>query len=84
MNFPDFDDRLKEQIQDVGLPANTEYCEVHKGTTPNGGDYSVAYFYDKEHKPCKRKDAKFVNIIEYSKSGDRVNEAYATIGQEIG
>ena len=80
MNFTNFKERLNEQLPNTGIPTNKEHCEVHKGTTPNGGVYSVSYFFDKNSKPCKKAEAKFVNVVEFSKDGNRINEAYTTIG----
>lgn len=76
MNFKNFKARLKEQIEP---PKNNDFSEVHYSKTPNGGDYSVAYFYDKEGNPCKKEDASYLNIIEYTKDGRRINETYGFI-----
>ena len=40
----------------------------------------ITYFYDKNHRPCRKKEAKFVNTVEYTKEGYRVNETYGIIG----
>lgn len=50
--------------------------ERHDGPTPNGGAYSIAYFYDKNRTPCEKEKAKYINIVEYSKDGRRLNEVY--------
>lgn len=55
------------------------YTETHYGRTPNGGDYSIAYYYDKDGNPCRKNEASAVNIIEYSKEGHRINENYAQL-----
>lgn len=56
------------------------FCEKKEGATPNGGDYSVAYYYDKDGNPCLKEQANAVNIIEYSNSGERINETYGLLG----
>ena len=43
------------------------------GPTPNGGDYAVAYYYDKMHRPCKKQDAFSKVIVEYKNNGEYVN-----------
>ena len=61
-------------------PVDDEFCESHVHPTPNGGDYSTAYFYDKDGNPCRREEATYMNIVEYKKGGERVNESYGEIG----
>lgn len=58
--------------------ANTERIE---GKTPSGGDYSIAYYYDAQRNPCSKHKAVFVNIVEYTKAGNRVNECYGRLGE---
>lgn len=70
---------LKLADKQEGIPESTDVTEVHKGKTPNGGDYSVAHFYDAGGNPCKRDVAKRINIVEYTKDGVRVNECYVSI-----
>ena len=55
------------------------YTERHDNPTPSGGDYSVAFYYDKNGEPCKKEDAVRVNVVEYKKGGIRINEVYATL-----
>lgn len=61
-------------------PVDDEFCESHINPTPNGGDYSTAYFYDAEGRPCKKADAAYMNIVEYKRGGIRVNESYGEMG----
>ena len=37
----------KEQVFDA------RFCEREEGKTPNGGDYSVAYYYDEDGNPVE-------------------------------
>ena len=60
----------KEQVFDA------RFCEREEGKTPNGGDYSVAYYYDEDGNPCKKNKAASIHIVEYSKDGCRINETY--------
>lgn len=60
----------------------TEFSEKHDGPTPNGGAFSVGYFYDKNHKPCHRENARFINIIEYDENGIYINETAALFGSD--
>ena len=66
----------------IQIPKDTEFTETHKGPTPSGGVYSTAYFYDEDGCPCKREEASFMNIVEYSAEGARINEHYGMIGRE--
>ncbi len=43
--------------------------------TPNGGDYSIAYYYN-DNGPCEKDKATRMNIVEYKKGGIRINEHY--------
>ncbi|MCQ2259033.1 MAG: hypothetical protein MJZ41_13750 [Bacteroidaceae bacterium] len=38
--------------------------------TPNGGAYSIAYFYDADGNPCDKSHCTKIEIIEFSDSGD--------------
>ena len=60
--------------------ADPRFTERHDGTTPLGGDYSIAYYYDADHKPCEKAKAKFMNIVIYDKHGRRINEVYGKLG----
>lgn len=64
----------------IQIPEDTEFTETHKGPTPSGGAYSTAYFYDGDGCPCKREEASFMNIVEYSAEGVRINEHYGMMG----
>lgn len=65
----------------IQIPKDTEFTETHKGPTPSGGAYSTAYFYDEDGYPCKREEASFMNIVEYSAEGVRINEHYGMKGK---
>lgn len=60
-------------------PPDPRFTERHEGKTPLGGDYSIAYFYDADHNPCVKAEAKYANIVIYDKSGRRVNEVYGDL-----
>lgn len=57
-------------------PEENEYMEIHWGTTPIGGDFSIAYFFDKDNRHCTRENMAYMNIVIYNKDGTRVNEVY--------
>ena len=63
----------------IKLPASSPFYEVHLAPTPNGGAYSIGYFYDKNHQPCKKEIAKFLNIVEYDENNNRINECYGIL-----
>ncbi len=51
--------------------------------TPNGGDYSIGYFYDKDRQPCDKTDAMYIDIVEYAKDGTRINETHGYIASGL-
>lgn len=54
--------------------------EIHKGKTPNGGDYSELWYLDKNGQTAKNMaDAKQCKVCEYKNSGELVYETYAFI-----
>ena len=57
------------------------FTERQDGATPMGGDYSIAYYYDADHNPCVKKEAKYVNIVIYNNDGSRVDEVHGTLGE---
>ena len=57
---------------------DTRFTERHDSPTPNGGDYSIAYYYNDDG-PCDKKEATRVNIVEYKKGGIRINEVYGML-----
>ena len=62
------------------LAPDPRFTERQDEPTPSGGDYSIAYFYDVERRPCKRENAEYINIIEYKNDGTRINETYLVLG----
>ena len=57
------------------------YTERHDNPTPSGGDYSVAFYYDENHNPCTREEVWYINIVEYTAEGARINEHYGMTGR---
>ena len=55
------------------------YCERHEGPTPNGGAYSEAHYYDSKRLLCPPCEAMYINIVEYSAKGRRINETYGLV-----
>ncbi len=68
-----------EPAEDTTSHIDPRFTETRTGPTPNGGDYSVAYYYDEEGNPCTKAEASAVNIIEYNKEGSRINECYGVL-----
>ena len=46
-----------------------DYMEIQWGTTPLGGDLSIAYFFDKNDQHCTREDMAYMDIIIYNEDG---------------
>lgn len=44
--------------------------------TPNGGAYSVAFFYNAKGEPCEESDARRVEFVEYSEDDERICSTY--------
>lgn len=83
MDFNEIRRRIEEFVGervDKPLTQDPRFTERHDGPTPSGGDYSIAYYYDKDGHPCEKKQAASVNIIEFSKEGIRLNETYGLLG----
>lgn len=78
------DEVAKEMGWDETKPVFQEpdprFTERHDGETPLGGDYSIAYYYDKDHNPCTKEEAMYVNIVIYNNDGSRVDETYGVLG----
>ena len=68
-------------FSNVSIPKDTEFSESHIGPTPSGGAYSTAFFYDEQRRPCRREKASYMNIVEYSAEGNRINEHYGLLGK---
>lgn len=50
--------------------------------TPNGGAYSVTYFFDKEGQPADETVATRCEIIEFDSSDNEVSRTYGTFGED--
>ena len=69
-----------EQVKVPEIAFDPRYMEMRDNTTPSGGDYSIAYYYDDDG-PCEKSKANRVNIVEYKKGGIRINEHYGLLGR---
>lgn len=54
-------------------PEENEFMEIDWGSTPLGGDLSIAYFFDKDDQHCTRENMAYMNIYIYEKDGTYVN-----------
>ena len=54
-------------------PEENDYMEIQWGTTPLGGDLSIAYYYDKDNQHCTRENMAYMDIIIYNEDGTYVN-----------
>ena len=52
------------------------YREISLGTTPNGGDYADAYYYDEKHKRTSKENAFCIDIHEMRFDGKMVGTAW--------
>ena len=65
--------RSDESAQEKFDPQSNEWQEVEWGRTPIGGDLSIAQYYDKNDRRCKKGDMAYMNILIYTKDGKLVN-----------
>ncbi len=75
------DEVAGERAENVTLEVDPRFTEKQTGSTPNGGDYCIAYYYDADHNPCIKEEASYVNIVEYTNDGKRVDECYGVMGK---
>lgn len=54
-------------------PEENDYMEIQWGTTPLGGDLSIAYFFDKNDQHCTRENMAYMDIVIYNEDGTYVN-----------
>lgn len=66
----------------MNIPESTEFTEVQVGPTPLGGVYSVAYYRDKFHRPCRKEDACYIEISIFDENDRRINGVHGTCGEE--
>lgn len=59
------------------LPDDTS--ERTEGPTPNGGASAVAYFRDRDGRPCRKADAAAMEVIELDASGTAIFRTYLQI-----
>lgn len=57
-------------------PEENEFMEIHRGSTPLGGDLSIAYFFDRNDQHCTRENMAYMNILIYDNDGTFVNAVY--------
>lgn len=80
-------DEFRQLVKDVAGERGKEpkrdprFSERVDEPTPSGGDYSIAYYYDKDGHPCTKSQASAVNILEFTADGRRVNETYGRLGK---
>ena len=65
------------------IPEDTFCSESHIGPTPSGGAYSTAYYTDKWHEPCRKKDAAYIHITEFDKDGGFINDVHGQCFNDI-
>ena len=63
-----------------GIYCQTGEIEIVYGPTPFGGDYSILYYYDAKHRPCKKADASCIDIVEYKSDGTFVHSVLGFCG----
>jgi hypothetical protein len=46
------------------------------GPTPNGGAYAIAFFRDRDGKPCPKAEAHATEIVEYAAADNAIFRTY--------
>ena len=69
------------RAENIEQKPDPRFTERHEGSTPLGGDYSIAYYYDEHYNPCIKAEAKHVNIVIYNSDGSRVDEVHGDLGE---
>ena len=54
--------------------------ERREGRTPNGGEWSVASYFDAHNQPVAKAEAAKVSIVEYNSDGIPIAETWGTVG----
>lgn len=67
--------------ESIAYHEENPYLERKDIPTPNGGAYSVVYYYDEEGNPCQKINAKKIQIVEYTKNGERIMERNGFMGK---
>ena len=83
MTDAEFRQLVKEVVGERGKEQKRDprFSERVDEPTPSGGDYSIAYYYDKDGNPCTKAQASAVNILEFTEDGTRINETYGRLGK---
>lgn len=68
----------KKLSKPQGAPS---YSERAEGPTPNGGAYSMAFYYDDNGNPAPKSEATRCNIIEFDENDNFVNETMGILGK---
>ncbi len=53
--------------------------ERNNEPTPNGGAYSIVYYYNAKRMPCDKSKAHYIEIVEYTKDGERICSTYGLV-----
>jgi len=53
--------------------------EKRDGPTPNGGDYSIIYYLDKDGNSTTKKKASSIEIIEFDDKGQEIFRTYGDL-----
>lgn len=59
--------------------AKEQFSKRIDGATPNGGQYFILYFRDKDSRPCVEKKAATVEAVEYTSDGDELFRTHAVV-----
>ena len=70
---------LASAIQAIEGPERMRQ-ERREGRTPNGGEWSVASYFDAHNQPVAKAEAAKVSIVEYNSDGIPIAETWGTVG----
>lgn len=61
------------------MNTKTKFYQRVDEPTPSGGAYSIMYFFSNDKTPTNRKNAKFVEVVEYDDEDNEINRSYLTV-----
>lgn len=68
------DELIGPQIERKSPQFDPRFAMRVEGPTPNGGAYSIGFYYDSEGNPCVPEQASTIHIHEYDENDLFINE----------
>ena len=80
----------KVNIEEGIIEMSNKYTTIQKGIgyerkdgpTPRGGDYSEAFYFDENGRPCPKEEASYVDIHEYTNDGRLIGTVHGICAKD--